>query len=86
MIESLTFSVETDAVGKMRLKFFCSFEPTAFESEQPASVARLWIASPLPREISFARASRFVSMNAFALGTPPAASVQLLVPLVMPND
>ena len=85
MIESLTAPVETDWVGKIVLKLFCSFDPTAFASEQPASVARLSTVSPRPRAMSFASASRLVSMNAFVLAVPPAVSVQLLVPLVIPN-
>ena len=58
---------ETSADGKIDLKLRCSVMPTAAESPQPESVARFLIVSPLPREMSLASASRFVSMNAAAL-------------------
>src|SRR5262249_37502309 len=82
---SETATSDTVAPGKMVAKLRCSVLPTAVASGQPDSVARLVTVSPPPREMSFARASRLVWMNAFALREPPPVSVQFEVPDEMPN-
>jgi hypothetical protein len=81
----LTSEALTPWLGKICLKFFRRWVPTAALSLQPAMVARFLIDSPLPRAISLASASRLASMNALALALPPSVSLQLLVPEVIPK-
>ena len=73
-----------ERVGKIAEKFFWSAAPTFEESAQALMTLSAPIASPDPREMSFATTSRFASTK-FFVPEASAPGPQFEVPVVMPK-